>query len=467
MTPALRDSFSGFADHAGFVVRSGGVLTPEGERRASIYIQDGKIAKIGDFDDIPDGWPVYEAGQSVVMPGLVDTHVHINEPGRTEWEGFSSATRAAAAGGVTTLIEMPLNSIPATTTAVAYREKIAATQGRLWVDVGFWAGVVPGNATELRSLWDAGAFGFKCFLVPSGVDEFAHASESDLREALPQLSELGAPLLAHAESPAPIEAALANLPRNAPANRYATWLASRPREAENEAIALLLRLSRECHARVHIVHLASSDAVAQLQSAKLGSIMVSVETCPHYLTFAAEEIVDGVTEFKCAPPIRERENRDKLWAALGDGTIDLIASDHSPCPPEMKRREQGDFMRAWGGIASLQISLPAVWTEARARRYALTHVAQWMCEGPARLAGLQGKKGAIAVGCDADLVLFNPDAKFRVDPERLYHRHKLTPYAGRELAGVVEATFVRGQKVFERGAFAAAPTGRVLRRGRE
>jgi allantoinase len=253
---------------------------------------------------------------------------------------------------------------------------------------------------------------------------------------------------------------------NAP-REYATWLASRPRESENEAIALLLRLSREFKARVHIVHLASSDAIPQLQSAKSESPLVSVETCPHYLTFAAEEITDGATQFKCAPPIRERENRERLWAALGAGTIDLIASDHSPCPPEMKLRDEGDFLRAWGGIASLQVSLPVVWTEARARGYALTHVVRWMCEAPARLAGLQKRKGAIAVGCDADLVIFNPDTTFRVDPERLYHRHKLTPYAGRELAGVVEATFVRGQKVFERGNFAAAPAGQVLRRGRE
>jgi allantoinase len=466
MIPAHLDIFPGSPDNADFVVRSGRVLTPEGERRASVHIHDGVIAKIGAFDDIPPGWPTFEAGESVVMPGLVDTHVHINEPGRADWEGFSSATRAAAAGGVTTLIEMPLNSIPATTTAAAFREKVGVTTGRLWVDVGFWAGVVPGNVTELRPLWDAGVFGFKCFLVPSGVDEFAHVSESDLRVALPQLAELGAPLLAHAESPAPIEVALANLPNSAPANCYATWLGLRPRAAENEAVALLLRLSREFHARVHIVHLACSDAVPQLQSAKSVSALVSVETCPHYLTFAAEEIAGGATEFKCAPPIRERENREKLWAALGDGTIDLIASDHSPCPPEMKLLEKGDFLRAWGGIASLQISLPAVWTEARSHGYALTRVPRWMCEGPAGLAGLQNRKGAIAVGLDADLVIFDPDARFRVDPERLHHRHKLTPYAGRELTGAVEATFVRGQKVFERGVFAAAPTGRVLRRGR-
>ena len=398
------------------------------------------------------------------MPGLVDTHVHINEPGRTEWEGFATATRAAAAGGLTTLIEMPLNSIPATTTAAGFREKIVATAGQLSVDVGFWGGVVPGNAAELRPLWEAGVFGFKCFLVPSGVAEFREVGESDLRAALPELAALGAPLLAHAELPGPIEEALRKRPRGAPANQYATWLASRPRQAENEAIALLLRLAEEFHARIHVVHLSSGDSLAQLGQARARGIRVSVETCPHYLTFVAEEIADGATLFKCAPPIRERENREKLWAALRDGTIDFIASDHSPCPPAMKLREEGDFPRAWGGIASLQISLPAVWTQARSRGYALTHVAEWMCSGPARLAGLEKRKGAITAGFDADLVIWNPDAKFRIEPTRLHHRHKLTPYAGRELFGVVETTFLRGRKIFDREEFSAAPAGQILYR---
>jgi allantoinase len=462
--PTLPNPSSSFPDDGDLIVRSHRVLTPEGEHRASIHIHDGIITKVSAFDDIPNSWPVYEAVESAVMPGTVDTHVHMNEPGRTDWEGFSSATQAAAAGGVTTLIEMPLNSIPATTTVAAHREKVAATAEKLWVDVGFWAGVVPGNAAELRPLWDAGVFGFKCFLVPSGVPEFAHVTESDLRAALPQLASLAAPLLAHAELPGPIEAALQDLAPGTAPQKYATWLASRPRESEDQAISLLLRLGRESHVHVHVVHLASSNSITTLSGVKSAATNVTVETCPHYLTFTSEEIPAGATEFKCAPPIRERENREKLWAALGVGTIDLIASDHSPCPPEMKLREEGDFMRAWGGIASLQVSLPVVWTEARSRGYALTHIIRWMCEGPARLAGLQKRKGAIAVGCDADLVIFNPDAKFRVEPGRLHHRHKLTPYAGRELAGVVEATFVRGQKVFERGQFAAAPAGRVLRR---
>jgi allantoinase len=471
--PTLPSDSSNFPNGEHLVVRGHRVLTPEGERRASIHIRKGIIAKVSSFDDIPKGWPVYEAAnavhsaESAVMPGIVDTHVHINDPGRTGWEGFWTATRAAAAGGATTLIEMPLNSIPATTTVAAYRQKIAAAARELWVDVGFWGGVVPGNERELGTLWDAGVFGFKCFLVPSGVPEFVHVAESDLRAVLPELASMGAPLLAHAELPGPIEAALQHLVPGNPPQQYAAWLASRPRASEDQAISLLLRLSRESHAHVHIVHLSSSNSIATLSREKSAATNVTGETCPHYLTFTSEEIPVGATEFKCAPPIRERENRDKLWAALDAGTIDLIASDHSPCPPEMKLREQGDFLRAWGGIASLQVSLPSVWTEARARGYALTHIVRWMCEAPARLAGLQKRKGAVAVGCDADLVIFNPDAKFRVEPDRLHHRHKLTPYAGRELAGIVEATFVRGHKVFERGQFAAAPAGRVLRRGKQ
>jgi allantoinase len=444
------------------------VITPEGERAAAIHVRGGVIAAVSGFDEIVQGATVHEAGDLVVMPSLVDTHVHINEPGRTEWEGFSTATRAAAAGGVTTLIEMPLNSIPATTSAAAFREKLAAGAGKLWVDAGFWGGVVPGNSEELQPLWDAGVFGFKCFLVPSGVDEFAHVTETDLRVALPKLAAMGAPLLAHAELPEPVEKAVESLPKTASPRKYATWLAARPREAENEAVALLVRLGGEFGARIHIVHVSSSDALAALRSAKEAGGTMTAETCPHYLTFAAEEIADGATEFKCAPPIREGENREKLWQGLGDGTLDFIATDHSPCPPAMKLAEEGDFLRAWGGIASLQLSLPAVWTEARARGYAVTHLAKWLCEGPARLAGLAGRKGTIAVGCDADFVIWDPEAKFRVEPAQLHHRHKITPYAGRELCGRVETTFLRGRKIFEHGELPVGPVGpvgHVLHRG--
>jgi allantoinase len=445
------------------IVRGRRVVTSEGERAAAIHVRGGLISRISLFDDAPSGAPVHDAQNSIVMPGIVDTHVHINEPGRTEWEGFSTATRAAAAGGITTLIEMPLNSIPATTTAAGFREKLAATAGKLWVDVGFWGGVVPGNATELRPLWESGVFGFKCFLVPSGVEEFVSVAERDLRGALPELSALKAPLLVHAELPGPIAEAEKKVTKADP-RRYSAWLASRPRAAENEAIELLVKLARELGARIHIVHLSSSDAIATLQKAKSDGQAVTVETCPHYLTFDAQDVGDGRTEFKCAPPIREKDNREKLWTALGDGTIDFIATDHSPCPPAMKLLEAGDFLRAWGGIASLELSLPAVWTEASSRGYALPRLAEWLCSGPARLAGLE-RKGRIAVGYDADFVIWNPDGKFSVDPAKLHQRNKITPYAGRELLGVVETTFLRGRKIFDRGELSHSPLGQILRRG--
>jgi len=453
------------SDSSELIVRGTRVLTPDGERASAIHIRRGVIAGIAEFADVRPGVPIYEAGDLVVMPGLVDTHVHINEPGRTEWEGFTTATRAAAAGGITTLIEMPLNSIPATTGVAAFQAKLSATSGKIWVDAGFWGGVVPGNTRELRGLWDAGCFGFKCFLIDSGVPEFASVGEHDLQEALPELAKLAAPLLAHAELPGPIDLAAKRRGSDASAHSYRTWLESRPREAENHAIALLLYLGAQHRVHVHIVHLSSTDAIPVIQRAKTSGAMVTVETCPHYLTFSSEEIPNGATQFKCAPPIRERENRERLWTALREGTIDLIATDHSPCPPSMKRQESGDFMEAWGGIASLQLSLPAVWTEAKCRGFSPAHLAKWLCSGPARLAGLEKQKGNIAAGADADLVIWNPEATFRVDPAQLHHRHKLTPYAGRDLMGIVEATFLRGIKIFERGEFRAIPTGQVLRRG--
>jgi allantoinase len=464
--PTAPNISGGGSGESDLIVRGRRVVTPGGERAAAIHIRRGAIQRISEFDAVPSESVVYEAGDFAVMPGLVDTHVHINEPGRTEWEGFATATRAAAAGGVTTLIEMPLNSIPATTVVDALQAKLAAAAGKLSVDTGFWGGVVPGNASELPGLWEAGCFGFKCFLIDSGVKEFASVGEVDLRTALPVLAKIGAPLLAHSELPGPIENAARRSAAGASRKSYQTWLDSRPRAAENSAIDLLLRLGREFGVRVHIVHLSSTDAIPQLQKAKAAGQPLSVETCPHYLTFASEEIPDSATQFKCAPPIRERENREKLWAGLRDGTIDMIATDHSPCPPEMKRQETGDFLDAWGGIASLQVSLPAVWTEAKRRGFSLMHISKWLCETPARLAGLAHQKGSIAPGCDADLVVWNPDAGFTVDPAQLYHRHKLTPYAGRDLMGIVEATFLRGVKIFDRGNFCAVPAGKVLLRGK-
>jgi allantoinase len=461
--PDISGSSSG---KTGLIVRGNRVVTPEGERSASIHIRGGVIERISSFTDVSAITSIYEAGDLVVMPGLVDTHVHINEPGRTEWEGFFTATRAAAAGGITTLIEMPLNSIPATTTVAAFHTKLAAAVGKLSVDTGFWGGVVPGNAQELRGLWEAGCFGFKCFLIDSGVQEFASVGEADLREALPILARIGAPLLGHCELPGPIADAAKNIPDNAARTSYQNWLASRPRAAENDAIDLLIRLGAEFGARIHVVHLSSADAIPQIQTSRAAGQQLTVETCPHYLTFASEDIPERATQFKCAPPIRERENRERLWVGLREGAIHMIATDHSPCPPEMKGQDSGDFLNAWGGISSLQLSLLAVWTEAKRRGFSLAHLARWLCEAPARLVGLADRKGAIAPGRDADLVIWNPDAGITVDPARLHHRHKLTPYAGQDLMGIVEATFLRGLKIYECGNFCAAPAGKVLLRGK-
>ncbi|HEY9283860.1 MAG TPA: allantoinase AllB, partial [Pyrinomonadaceae bacterium] len=429
----------------------------------------GRVVAVGGYDDAAEGCARYDApDDAVVMPGLVDTHVHVNEPGRTEWEGFETATRAAAAGGTTTVVEMPLNSVPATTTPEALRAKLAAAGGKCAVDVAFWGGVVPGNVGELGRMHGAGVVGFKCFLVDSGVAEFRHVAEDDLREALPELARLGSLLIAHAEVAGPIDRAVA---READARSdpraYATFLRTRPREAEDRAVELLIRLSRETGARVHVVHHSSADALPMLRGAQREGVRITAETCPHYLAFAAEEIADGATEFKCCPPVRERENREWLWAALAEGTIGMIVSDHSPCPPDMKRPEDGDFLRAWGGIASLQLRLPVVWTHARRRGHTLEQLAEWLATAPARLAGLEGSKGAIREGADADFVVWKPEENFRVEPSALLHRHKLTPYAGQTLSGVVEATFLRGEKIYGRGEAAGGPRGKLLLGGRE
>ncbi len=448
------------------VIRSRRVVLPDGVRPASILLEAGRVRAVAAHDAAPAGSTVADAGDAVVMPGVVDTHVHVNEPGRTEWEGFRTATRAAAAGGATTLVDMPLNSVPATTSLAALRAKRqAASQGPLQVDVGFWGGVVPDNVEELKPMAADGALGFKCFLVESGVDEFAHVHESDLERAMPRLAEIGAPLLVHAELPGPIEEAsrrLAGRDRKA----YATYLASRPRAAEDEAIRLVTRLVRATRARTHVVHHSSADSLDLLRAAKAEGLPLSAETCPHYLTFVAEEIADGDTPFKCAPPIRERENRERLWEALRDGVLEMIASDHSPCAPALKRMESGDFVQAWGGISGLQLALPVVWTEAARRGHDLRDLARWMCEATARLAGLSDRKGRIAPGLDADFVVWHPEASFRVEPRAIHHRHDVTPYAGRTLLGVVEATFLRGEKVYDRDGGFAEPRGGTLTRGR-
>jgi allantoinase len=397
----------------------------------------------------------------MVLPGLVDVHSHLNEPGRTEWEGFETGTKAAAAGGFTTLVDMPLNCVPSTTTVQALYEKRAAVSGKASVDYAFWAGAVPGNSSEVAELAEAGVKGFKCFLVPSGTDEFKMVEQEHLCELMPAIAETGLPLLAHAELQGPIAEATSRL-TGANWREYNTYLQSRPEHAETEAIRLLINLSRQFKCPIHIVHLSAGSAVGALELAKAEDLRVTVETCPHYLFFSAEDIPDGRTEFKCAPPIREGINQALLWEALRSGCIDLIATDHSPCPPALKCRDAGDFRAAWGGIISLSVSLPAIWTAARDRGFHMSDVVRWMSEKPAALAGLRSAKGSIASGQDADLVIFDPDATFEVAADLLPSRHKFSPYVGQTLTGEVRMTIVRGEVVYQDGRFRSQPVGREL-----
>ncbi len=434
------------ASFADLVVRSRRVVTPEGVRPAAVHLNEtnGRITSVAAWEEVEQGAALADVGDLLVMPGLVDSHVHVNEPGRTEWEGFASALRAAAAGGVTTICDMPLNAIPATTSVAALEEKRRAVrEARGAKQVEFIGGVVPGNTDELEPLAAAGVCAFKCFVSPSGVAEFSHVEEGDLLAAFPVLATLGKTLMVHAEDPA----ALAAPPAGSDPRQYASWLASRPVAAEHAAIAMLIRLMDRWRTPVHIVHLSSASSLELVRAAQARGLPLTTETCPHYLTFAAEEIADGATKFKCAPPIRDRAQRDALWRALIAGEIDLVASDHSPCPPVLKETG-GDFFQAWGGIASLQLALSAVWTGARARGVAPEQLVQWMSAAPARLVGLGDRKGRIEAGYDADLVVWDPDATFRVDPGALLHRHPVTPYAERELHGVVHATYVSGRLAF-------------------
>jgi allantoinase len=444
------------------VVRGTRIVTPEGIRPATVYIEHGRIARVGGVDDPASGNDVLDAGDLVVMPGLVDTHVHVNEPGRTDWEGFETATRAAAAGGVTTLLDMPLNSIPATTTVAALHEKARAVRGKTWVDVGFIGGVVPGNAPALGDLARGGVRAFKCFLVPSGVPEFQHVTEPDLRDAMPILAELDATLMVHAELPEVVEAATLEAAAGDPV-KYTTYLASRPPAAEHEAVALVIELAALTGARVHVVHVSSAQTARMVSSARARGVKISAETCPHYLWFAADEVPDGATEYKCAPPIRHPDDRDGLWSALSSGALQTIASDHSPCPPILKRRDVGDFFVAWGGIASLQLGSAVVWTAMRQRGLPMERLVEWMSAAPAALAGLHSRKGAIAPSYDADFVLFDPDATFEVEENMLLHRHALTPYLGITLRGTVQATYVRGTLAYDRRTGPArTPPGDLL-----
>jgi len=447
------------------VARDDGTLRP-----GAVLVAGGRIVDVVEPAHAPPragpaAPPVEDVGTEVLLPGLVDTHVHVDEPGRASWEGFETATRAAAAGGVTTLVDMPLNSIPPTTTVAALEAKRAAAAGRCAVDVAFWGGVVPGNTGEVPGLVAAGVAGFKAFLCPSGVEEFAHVGEDDLAAALPVLADAGRPLLVHAELPGPLRAAAARMPpaHDAAHRRHATWLACRPHEAEDLAVALLADACRRTGAPIHVVHHCSAHALDTLARARDEGLPLTAETCPHYLHFAAEDVPDGATEFKCAPPIRGADNRERLWDALAGGLLDAVVSDHSPCTPDLKR---GDFGTAWGGIAGLQLGLAATWTQARARGVALTRLARWMSAVPAALAGLDDRKGRLAPGLDADVVAFDPDAAWTVEGARLHHRHPVTPWAGARLTGRVTATWLRGRRIQVDGRLDAEPCGRLLARTR-
>lgn len=438
------------------VLRGERVLTEGGWGASEVGVRAGRVAAVVPLGAGLSAERVIELHEDeVLIPGLVDTHVHVNEPGRAEWEGFETATRAAARGGVTTIVDMPLNSIPPTTSVAALREKVTATQGKRHVDVAFWGGAVPGNTSELRPLHEAGVMGFKCFLLPSGVAEFGHLDPRELEVDLRELARLGALMVVHAEDPDLIA-------RSAGAGgaRYEAFLRSRPREAESRAIETVIEMARRTGARVHVLHLSSADALPAIAAARAEGVRLSVETCPHYLSLSAEAVPDGATMFKCCPPIREASNQALLWAGLAAGTIDCVVSDHSPSTVDLKNLGTGDFGTAWGGVSSLQLGLSIVWTAARARGVPLEQVVTWMSTRPAALVGLRAK-GSIAVGKDADLAVLAPEESFVVEPERLAHRNAITPYAGTVLLGVLRRTLLRGMDVEE-----GRPAGRLVWRDR-
>jgi allantoinase len=433
------------------------VVTTEGVRSAAVIVEQGRIQAVREPQDVPPGAARHSLGNLVLLPGLVDSHVHINEPGRTEWEGFATATRAAAAGGYTTLVDMPLNCLPETTTVAALEAKRTAAGAQCRVDWAPWGGLTGLNKQHLTALAEAGVAGFKCFLINPGIEGFAMIDAQELEAALPALASTGLPLLVHAE----LAQHLYQGPETDDWKQYVTYLRSRPDEAELAAIRMLITLCRRYSFPLHIVHLSTAQALEELAHARAEGLPITVETCPHYLHFFAEAIPAGGTLFKCAPPIRSRANREALWQGLRDGVIDLIATDHSPCPPAMKA---GDFRQAWGGIASLSVAISVIWTEMRRRAFSLGDLARWMSAQPASLAGLQARKGTIAAGFDADLVVFDPDEEFLVTAEELHYRHPVSPYLSEKLHGKVRATFVRGKPVYQDGSFPGAPSGIEHRR---
>ena len=441
------------------VIRSTHVISDIGDRPAAVCVSDGRIVTIAAFDEvIPAKKDITITG--ALIPGLVDTHVHINEPGRTQWEGFESATKAAAAGGVTTVIDMPLNSIPPTTNVAALAVKKAAATGKCSVDVGFWGGSIPGNVSDLKGLHDEGVFGFKCFLLHSGVDEFPGSDLVDLTAALKELVTLDALMVVHAEDSIAIQKSIKPSSRS-----YSEFLASRPKGAENVAIAQLIEQARTIKGRVHVLHLSSGDSLALIRSAKADGVRISAETCPHYLALTAEEIADGATQYKCCPPIREKINQDELWQGLKSGVIDLIVSDHSPCTEDLKIFDIGDFQQAWGGISSLQLGISIIWTQAREQDVSLWQVMKWMSQKPAELAGLE-RKGAIKVGMDADFAEFDTEAQFTVEPTALFHKNQITPYQGKTLQGKIKQTWLRGELIYKDASMINSPHGEFLIRGK-
>jgi len=441
-----------------FALRSEEIITPSGARSGLVVVRNGRILDVVP-PDTAVSCPVHAVGHRAVLPGLIDPHVHINEPGRADWEGFDTATRAALAGGLTTLVDMPLNSAPVTTSVANLVLKRAATAGQLHTNCGFWGGAVPGNAAEVPGLIAEGVLGFKAFLTHSGIDDFPNATEADLRRIMPLLARHGLPLLVHCELSQDDDAWKQHDKRS-----YANYLASRPKAWEDGAVALMIRLCEETGCPVHIVHLSSADSLPAIAAAKARGLPLTVETGQHYLFFAAEDIPDGGTAYKCAPPIRERANNEQLWQALQTGLIDFVATDHSPAPPQLKQLTTGDFTTAWGGIASLQLALPVLWTAARGRAVGLPEVARWLSTNPARLIGQNHRKGRIAPGYDADLLVLDAARTFTVTEELLHHRHKTSPYLGRELRGVVEQTYLAGQLVYQRPEFRQLNQGELLTR---
>jgi allantoinase len=442
-------------------LHSSSVVLPGGIQEAWIIINDGTIEDV--FVEIPatHSFEVIELGDKILMPGVIDPHVHINEPGRTEWEGFDSATRAAIAGGITTLVDMPLNSSPVTVNAKCFDEKLHSTKNKLHTNVGFWGGVVPGNENELEGLIEKGALGFKAFLTHSGIDDFPNVTEEDLKKTMPIIAKYNLPLLVHCELTDSV-ASYHPLASGDRGTSYQNYLQSRPKKWEDDAIALMIRLCEQFNCRVHIVHLSSADSLEQIAKAKQKHLPLTVETGQHYLYFNAEHIKDGQTQFKCAPPIREKENNEKLWQALKDGLIDFVATDHSPATPSLKEIESGNFMKAWGGIASIQFALPVLWAAAKKRNCNFSDMVKWLCENPAKLIGKENSKGKIAKGFDADLIVVNDEKTFIVDEKCCHHKHKISPYMGETLYGVVEQTFLGGEKVYENGKFIQLNKGKLI-----